>query len=43
VVQEAKQPKEYTWVIIHEEPLENWLVGGLTIQEVKAKMMQEKK
>ncbi|MFX0201015.1 MAG: 4-oxalocrotonate tautomerase family protein [Candidatus Hodarchaeota archaeon] len=43
VVQEAKQPKDYTWVVIHEEPMENWLVGGLTMHEVKAKMMQEKK
>ena len=43
VVQESKQPKEYTWVIIHDEPLENLLLGGLTGQEVKAKAMQEKK
>ena len=42
VVQESKQPKDYTWVVIHEEPLENWLVGGLTIQEVRAKMQQKK-
>ena len=42
VVQEGKQPKDYTWVVIHEEPLENWLVGGLTIQEVRAKMQQKK-
>jgi len=42
VVQEAKQPKEYTWVLIREEPLENFLLGGLTIQEVRAKMQQKK-
>ena len=42
VVQVAKQPKEYTWVVIHEEPMENWLVGGLTVQEVKEKLMREK-
>ena len=42
VVQEAGQPKEYTWVVIHEEHIENWLVGGLTIQEVKEKLMREK-
>jgi len=43
VVKESKQPKDYTWVIIREEPMENWLVGGFTTQEVKAKMMREKK
>jgi 4-oxalocrotonate tautomerase family enzyme len=43
VVQEAKQPKDYTWVVIHEEPVENWLAGGLTIPEIKAKLAQEKK
>jgi 4-oxalocrotonate tautomerase family enzyme len=42
VVQEAKQPRDYTWVLIHEEPLENFLLGGLTIQEVRAKMQQKK-
>ena len=43
VVQESKQPKEYTWVVIHDEPAENWLVGGLTGEEVKAKALREKK
>ena len=42
VVQETGQPKEYIWVVIHEEPMENWLIGGLTIQEVKEKLMREK-
>ena len=41
VVQEAGQPKDYTWIVIHGVPLENWLVGGLTIQEVKAKMAEK--
>ena len=43
VVQETKQPKDYTWVVIHEEPMENWLVGRLTVAEIKAKLAQEKK
>lgn len=41
VVQEAKQPKEYVWVLIREEPLENFLLGGLTIQEIKARMQHK--
>jgi 4-oxalocrotonate tautomerase family enzyme len=43
VVQETKQSREYVWVLIHDEPLENFLLGGLTIQEVRAKLMAEKK
>lgn len=43
IVKESKQPKEGTWVIINEVPAENWLLGGLTISEFKAKLMSEKK
>jgi 4-oxalocrotonate tautomerase family enzyme len=38
VVQEAKQPQHYTWVIIHEVPSENWMVDRLTLPELKAKL-----
>ena len=41
VVKEAKQPKEYTWVVFHEVPIENWIIGGLTIPEIKAKMAKK--
>ena len=43
VAKETKQPKEAVWIVTHEEPLENWLAGGLTVEEFKAKLMQEKK
>jgi 4-oxalocrotonate tautomerase family enzyme len=43
IVREAKQPQHYTWVIIHEVPGENWMVDRLTIPELKAKLMAEKK
>lgn len=43
IVKEAKQPQHYTWVIIHEVPVENWMVDRLTLPELKAKLMAEKK
>jgi len=43
IVKEAKQPQHYTWVILHEIPGENWMVDRLTIPELKAKLMAEKK
>jgi len=43
IVKEAKQPQHYTWVIIHEVPAENWMVDRLTLPELKAKLMAEKK
>ena len=43
IVQEAKQPQHYTWVLIHEVPGENWMVDRLTMFELKAKLMAEKK
>ena len=42
IVEEAKQPQHYTWVIIHEIPPENWMVDRLTLPELKAKLMAEK-
>jgi 4-oxalocrotonate tautomerase family enzyme len=43
LVKEAKQPQHYTWVIIHEVPVENWMVDRLTLPELKTKLMAEKK
>jgi len=43
LVQEAKQPQHYTWVIIHEVPSENWMVDRLTLPELKDKLAAEKK
>ena len=42
IVTEAKQPQHYTWVIIHEVPITNWMVDRLTLPELKAKIMAEK-
>lgn len=41
IVQEAKQPQHYTWVLIHELPVENWMVDRLTLPELKAKLAAE--
>ena len=43
IVKEAKQPQQYTWVIVHELPVENWMVDRLTLPELKAKLMAERK
>ena len=43
IVKEAKMPQHYTWVIIHEVPMENWMVDRLTLPELKAKRQAEKK
>ena len=43
IVKETKQPQHYTWVIIQEVPVENWMVDRLTLLELKAKLMAEKK
>jgi 4-oxalocrotonate tautomerase len=40
IVNESKQPKQGTWVVINEIPAENWLLGGLTLPEFKAKLAQ---
>jgi 4-oxalocrotonate tautomerase family enzyme len=42
IVKETKQPQQYTWVIIHEVPAENWMVDRLTLPELKAKLMEKK-
>jgi len=42
IVKETKQPQHYTWVIIHEIPLTNWMVDRLTLPELKAKLKAEK-
>ena len=43
IVKETKQPQHYTWVIIHEVPVENWMVDRLTLPELKAKLKGEKR
>ncbi|MFQ6077450.1 MAG: 4-oxalocrotonate tautomerase family protein [Candidatus Bathyarchaeia archaeon] len=43
IVREAKQPQHYTWVIIHEVPVANWMVDRLTLPELKARLKAEKK
>ncbi len=42
IVKETGQPQHYTWVIIHEVPVENWMVDRLTLPELKAKLAAEK-
>lgn len=42
IVQEAKVPQHYTWVIIHEVPAESWMIDKLTLPELKAKLQAEK-
>ena len=43
IVTETKQPQHCTWVIIHENSEENWIVDRLTLPELKAKLKAEKK
>lgn len=43
IVKEANQPQHYTWVLIHELPTENWMVDRLTLPELKAKLIADKK
>ena len=43
IVKEAKQPQQYTWVIVHEVPGENWMVDRLTLPELRKKLQAEKK
>jgi 4-oxalocrotonate tautomerase family enzyme len=42
IVKEAKQPQQYTWIIIHEVPAENWIIDRLTLPELKANLMEKK-
>ncbi|HEC76180.1 MAG TPA: 4-oxalocrotonate tautomerase [Thermoplasmatales archaeon] len=41
IVKETKQPQHYTWIIIHEIPVENWMVDRLTLPELKSKLAME--
>ncbi|RLI11344.1 hypothetical protein DRO35_05200 [Candidatus Bathyarchaeota archaeon] len=43
IVKEAKQPQHCMQIIINEVPAENWIVNRLTLPELKAKLMAEKK
>jgi len=43
MVEVARQPQHYTWVIVHEVPEENWMVDRLTVPELKAKLRAERK
>ena len=37
-VKETGMPQQYTWVMIHEIPEEDWIVDRLTVTELKAKL-----
>ena len=41
VVKETGQPQHYTWIVIHEEPSEHWMIDRLTLSELKAKIREE--
>jgi 4-oxalocrotonate tautomerase family enzyme len=43
IVQEAREPQHYTWVIINEVPKNNWMVDRLTLPELQAKLAAEGK
>jgi 4-oxalocrotonate tautomerase family enzyme len=43
IVNETKQPQQLTWVIIHDVPPQNWMVDRLTLAELRAKRILEKK
>lgn len=38
IVKDAHQSQQYTWVLIHEIPEQNWMVDRLTVSELKAKL-----
>lgn len=38
IVKEAKVPQEYTWVMIHEVPPQDWMIDRLTLPELFAKL-----
>ena len=38
IVKETGMPQQYTWVMIHEIPEEDWIVDRLTVTELKAKL-----
>ncbi len=41
VVTETKQSQHYTWVLIHEVPVENWMVDRLTLPELKKQIAEK--
>jgi phenylpyruvate tautomerase PptA (4-oxalocrotonate tautomerase family) len=43
IVNETKQPQQLTWVVIHDVPPQNWMVDRLTLAELRAKRILEKK
>jgi len=43
IVKETGMPQQYTWVIIHEVPEEDWIVDRLTVTELKTKLSGKKK
>ncbi len=42
IVKETGQPQHYTWVIINEILVDNWMVDRLTLPELKAKLATER-
>ena len=38
IVTETKQPQQYTWIVVHEVPAQNWMVDRLTLPELRAKL-----
>ena len=43
IVKETGMPQQYTWVMIHEVPEEDWIVDRLTVTELKTKLSGKKK
>ena len=43
IVKETGMPQQYTWVMVHEIPEEDWMVDRLTVTELKAKLAAGKK
>jgi len=43
IVKETGMPQQYTWVMIHEIPEEDWMVDRLMVTELKTKLAAGKK
>ena len=43
IVKETGMPQQYTWVMIHEIPEEDWMVDRLTVTELKTKLAAGRK
>lgn len=41
IVEETGMPQQYTWVMMHEIPEEDWIVDRLTVTELKAKLSKK--